>query len=358
MFKRLLGKRDAPAASYDDRFAAARMLYERDALAESEAAFLKLIDERPGHAAAWMYAGLCAFYRGDPATATVRHARAGAIDAANPEFPFLEAMARAAGGATGEAKRMLADLAARHPQFHQAHTLWASIELPGDGYFSFLQRLHEWLAPPTYLEIGVFQGQSLQYAGARTQAIGVDPAPALAYPLPAGARVVNMTSDDFFARHDVRSLFGGRPVALGFIDGMHLFEFALRDFINLERNAAPDGTILIHDCYPLDRATAERERRTHLWSGDVWRLILVLRKYRPDLSVHTLAFAPTGLGMVRGLDPQSRLLADNYDAIVAEFLALDYSVLDDDKAGALALFPNDWERIRGLLGNAHAARMA
>jgi hypothetical protein len=53
--------------------------------------------------------------------------------------------------------------------------------------------------------------------------------------------------------------------------------------------------------------------------------------------------------MVRRLDPDSRVLEERYDAIVRESLALDYSVLDADKAGMLALYPNDWERIKSLL---------
>jgi hypothetical protein len=130
---------------------------------------------------------------------------------------------------------------------------------------------------------------------------------------------------------------------------MHLFEYALRDFINMERVSEPDGIILIHDCCPLDRLSAERERHTGFWSGDIWRLILILRRYRPDLQVQTLALPPTGLGMVRGLDPTSCVLADNYDAIVAEYMAIDYSVLHDDKYGKLNLIPNDWNDIAILL---------
>jgi len=62
-----------------------------------------------------------------------------------------------------------------------------------------------------------------------------------------------------------------------------------------------------------------------------------------------IATAPTGLCVVRRLDPDSRVLEERYDAIVQESLALDYSVLDADKAGMLALYPNDWERIKSLL---------
>jgi hypothetical protein len=99
----------------------------------------------------------------------------------------------------------------------------------------------------------------------------------------------------------------------------------------------------------LTPLTAGRERRTTFWSGDIWRLILLLRKYRPELSVNVIATAPTGLGVVRGLDPTSRVLPKGLEEIVREFLALDYSVLDTDKAGMLALYPNDWEKIKALL---------
>lgn len=226
--------------------------------------------------------------------------------------------------------------------------LAAALHLPGPNYLDFLAHLHKHVKPANYVEIGVSEGLSFRLVRPGTPAIGVDPAPRVDYALSAGSRVIEATSDEFFATHDVRAELGG-PVALAFIDGMHNFEFALRDFIALERLAERSSTLLIHDCYPLDRETAARERATSLWSGDIWRLVLVLKKYRPDLAVHTLALRPTGLGMVRRLDPTSTVLADNYAAIVEEFLALDYAVLEADQAGALNLFPNDWERIDALL---------
>src|SRR5947208_2060535 len=156
-----------------------------------------------------------------------------------------------------------------------------------------------------------------------TRAIGIDPEPKITQRLAPGTSIHATTSDEYFAAHDVRAEFGGLPIDLAFIDGMHWFEFALRDFMNIERHCTPRSTILIHDCYPLSRHTAERERRTAFWSGDIWRLVLLLRKYRPDLSVKVIGTAPTGLGVVRGLDPGSSVLREKYDAIVGEFLALD-----------------------------------
>jgi hypothetical protein len=131
---------------------------------------------------------------------------------------------------------------------------------------------------------------------------------------------------------------------------MHHFEFALRDFANLERYCTRESTILIHDCYPLDRETAERDGSPPFWSGDIWRLIVLLKKYRPGLAVHTIGTPPTGLGLVRNLDPESHLLTENHDRLCQEFLALDYAYLDTDKAEKLSLVSNDWEKIRILLG--------
>ncbi len=231
---------------------------------------------------------------------------------------------------------------------HPAHVLMSNIELSGDDYFQLLHRLQHHLKPRTYLEVGVFKGSSLRLVAPEVIAIGVDPEPILQQPLGPNQRVFRETSDHFFETHDVRAELGG-PVEFAFIDGMHLFEYALRDFINLERLCTPDSTIVVHDCYPLDRRTAERERVTMFWSGDIWRLILLLKKYRPDLEVHTIATPPTGLGLIRNLDPASRVLADNLERICAEFKALDYAVLEDAKQHKLNLFPNDWAAIQPML---------
>jgi hypothetical protein len=220
---------------------------------------------------------------------------------------------------------------------------------PGEDYFHLLRRIHDLLKPRTYLEIGVAQGDSLRQVKAPTLAIGIDPEPQLAAPLEPNQRVFAETSDAFFAGHDVRAELGGQPLDLAFIDGMHHFEFAMRDFANVESLCTPQSTILIHDTYPLDRATAERERQRLFWSGDIWRLVVLLKKYRPELAIHTIATAPTGLTVVRNLDPGSRLIFERHDELCREFLALDYASIEHDMADKLNLFPNDWARVRALL---------
>ena len=221
---------------------------------------------------------------------------------------------------------------------------------PGLPYFSLLDQIHQQLLPRTYVEIGVSTGRSLTLALPGTTCVGVDPEPRLRFRMGRRTRVFSQTSDEFFAEHDLATLLGGLPVDLAFIDGMHHFEFALRDFINLERASGPSTTVLIHDCLPVDEITAARDRTTDFWSGDIWRLILLLRRWRPDLEVAVIDRGPTGVGLVRRLDPTSTVLSDHYEEIVAELLAVPYASLDDGTmAEQLHVVPGSWEQVAALL---------
>ena len=239
--------------------------------------------------------------------------------------------------------------------YSRAYTLLSRLSLPGENYFRVLARIHRHLRPHTYLEIGVSRGDSLECVLPGTQVLGIDPAPNLVRPAPANVRIYRETSDDFFASHDPRAELGGAAVELAFIDGMHRFEYALRDFINVERTCSRASVILVHDCYPLDERTAQREQVTGFWSGDIWRLILLLRERRPDLVVRTIATPPTGLGIVLSPDPSSRVLAEHLDELIAEYLAKNFSVLAAAKPEALGLLENRWPVLRELLDRRPAA---
>jgi len=239
--------------------------------------------------------------------------------------------------------------AVERADYSRAYTLMSRLALPGEDYFHVLARIHRHLRPRTYLEIGVSRGESLACVLPQTQVLGIDPAPNLARPPPANVRIYRETSDDFFARYVPSAELGGQPVELAFIDGMHHFEYALRDFINVERACCGSSVILMHDCYPLDERTARREQVTGFWSGDIWRLMLLLRTHRPDLVVRTIATPPTGLGIVLNPDPTSQLLAERVDELIGEYLAKDFGVLATRKPEALGLIENRWAVIRELL---------
>jgi hypothetical protein len=184
---------------------------------------------------------------------------------------------------------------------------------------------HDVLRPRNYVEIGCRFGSSL--ALSRSPAIGIDPDFQITEPLGAPTRLYRMTSDEFFRAHDVRQLLDGE-IDFAFIDGMHNAEFALWDFINLERAAAPGSVISIDDVLPGDILHASRERRTQAWTGDVYKLALILRKFRPDLSVEVFNVALKGFCLVSHLDPGSCLLSDNYDLLEAQIAQDVYTFRD------------------------------
>jgi len=294
-------------------------------------------------------AGVGESKNGDHAAAAESFERALALDPANGEYHYLAGVSHLRLGKLDLARKRCQAALALDPTIAGVHMALSQLEMPGPSYFDLLPKIHGHLRPRTYVEVGGETGATLRLLLPETRAIGIDPDPIVSFPLSTRTTLHATTSDEYFAGHDVQAELGGLPIDLAFIDGMHHFEFALRDFINIERLCTPSSTILIHDCYPFDRFTSERERHVVFWSGDIWRFVLALRKYRPDLRLHTVAAAPTGLGVARGLDPRSRVLEENFDEIVREFLALDYSVLDVDKAGKLALYPNDWEKIKAIL---------
>lgn len=213
----------------------------------------------------------------------------------------------------------------------------------GDIYLSVLAELHRRLRPRTYVEIGTQQGQAL--ALARCIAVAVDPHLPLQESVLRGKpelHLFRMTGDTFFSRHDLMRTLGG-AVSLAFLDGPMLhYDRILRDFIHLERCSSQHTMVVIHDVVPLDVYMACRDRlddfrrfrtkRLDWWTGDVWKIIVVLEKYRPDLVIDVLDAAPTGIALVQNLSPDSTTLSDQFDQIVREVAAW------PDEAAAFAAY--------------------
>jgi predicted O-methyltransferase YrrM len=182
-----------------------------------------------------------------------------------------------------------------------------------------LEVVHRAYRPRSYLEIGVNTGRSL--ALSRTRTIGVDPAFKITAEVQCDLKLVKATSDDFFARDDALAHFPDGRIDLAFVDGLHLIEFALRDFMNVERHSDWTSVIVVDDVLPRDVGEAARDRAGRVaWAGDVFKLAEVLGKHRPDLLVLPLDTDPTGVLLVLGADRESRVLQDRYDEIVAEYV--------------------------------------
>lgn len=210
----------------------------------------------------------------------------------------------------------------------------------GVHYIDFFRDLHEAILFDWYLEIGSRKGDS--FAPVRGKTIAVDPYFRLRRHVMNVKRTLLLcqtTSDEFFADDALGRL--GIQLSFSFLDGMHLFEYLLRDFMNTEAHSRPDGVIAMHDCCPFTTAMTTRDLENlprGAWTGDVWKLIPILRDYRPDLTIRVLDAAPTGLVLVSGLDPQNRVLQENYDDIIARFSDLDLDSFGPQRFGELFTF--------------------
>jgi len=204
----------------------------------------------------------------------------------------------------------------------------------------FLHQLHKVYKPRNYLEVGVNDGRSL--ALSRVASVAVDPAFKLVTQISCDVHLVKATSDDFFARKDpllhlrpgrnpFRALarkdplswFGDPKLELSFIDGMHLFEYALRDFMNVERHSRWSSVIVLDDMLPRSVDEAARDRHTKFWTGDVYKVATVLRLLRPDLVIVAVDTEPTGVLLIFGADPDSTVLREQYDRILEEHVTPD-----------------------------------
>jgi hypothetical protein len=196
------------------------------------------------------------------------------------------------------------------------------------SYTEVLNRFHATLRPRTYLEIGTGTGTSLELS--KCASIAIDPGFRLERDVLKGkpcCLLFQMTSDAFFAEYSPSSLFG-KPVDMAFLDGMHYAEFLLRDFINVEPHLKKNSVLMLHDCIPGNiEMTSRTIQQGVAWTGDVWKVVIVLKKYRPDMRIQAFDSPPTGLIVCTNLDPKSRLLSDNYFTILGDFAALDLATV-------------------------------
>ncbi len=206
-------------------------------------------------------------------------------------------------------------------------------DLKGQNYLQYLRALHVRMMPRTYLEIGSRSGDSL--ALANCVSIAIDPTFIISNNVigqkPA-CLFFQCGSDDFFGDFNPTKILDSK-IDFAFLDGLHLFEFLLRDFINTEQHCHANSIIAMHDCVPTDVYIADRNddpvhrdqvgSKRHWWTGDVWKLAPILRRWRPDVSLTALDCEPTGLLLASNLDPKSTVLKDHYEEILAEFMDID-----------------------------------
>ena len=223
-----------------------------------------------------------------------------------------------------------------------------------------LRGLHEVLEPRTYFEIGVREGLSLALSRARS--VGVDPFFRITKEIRCDVHLVSTTSDEFFAREHPFAHFDEPTVDLTFIDGMHLSEFVLRDFINTERFCTAGSVVVFDDVLPrsVEEAGRGREGRARhgAWAGDVFKALESMRALRPDLVILDVDTFPTGTAVVLAPDPKNRALGRAYDELVQQYVVPDPQALPDEVVSRTRAVSGEDLLSSGIWSTVRAARTA
>lgn len=198
---------------------------------------------------------------------------------------------------------------------------------PGRAYIGYLTEVVGQKKAKTYLEIGTNTGDSL--SPITCSSIAIDPNFRLdqeVVGVKPSCYLFQQTSDDFFAQNNPTQIFN-RTIDVAFLDGMHYYEFLLRDFMNTEKHCEPDSLIILHDCLPPTYEMTNREfkaaqlnpKYVNYWAGDVWKVLPILQELRPDLKIAYFDCPPTGLAFITNLNPKSTVLWDRYDEVVEKW---------------------------------------
>lgn len=218
-----------------------------------------------------------------------------------------------------------------------------------------IQQLMRQKGLKNYLEIGVFNGHIFFRVKSRFK-LAVDPEfrfsqgrkilKTILNPFNLYNRYFPMTSDAFFEQ-EAPAVLAGRQIDLALIDGMHEYDFALRDVENTLHYLSAGGVIVMHDCNPqtaeASDSFADWKARNFAgtWNGDVWKTIMLLRT-RDDLRVSVLD-CDHGLGIVTRGKPE-KTLAFSPD----EIARFSYADLEQNRRVWLNLLPA--EEAWSLLG--------
>lgn len=235
----------------------------------------------------------------------------------------------------------------------------ATLLLPGPSYREVLAFIHHALKPVSYLEIGVETGATLRLAQFSSIILGVDPdlSQVQKDAVVGRARLFSCTSDEFFDRQTPQSALNSQALDFAFIDGMHQFEFALRDFCNIEAWASSRTVVAIHDVLPILPIVATRERQTKFWVGDTWKTLWILLEHRPELTIHVIPTAPSGIAVIRGFGTSRRFADAQLDAAFERFSSIDYPDLEPGTFPShIPVVTNSIPGWRAALGSNEASR--
>ena len=93
-----------------------------------------------------------------------------------------------------------------------------------------------------------------------------------------------------------------------FIDGLHHSSQVDKDIANSLNHLTPNGTIVLHDCNPINEMRQQVPPNFDIWelgwNGDVWKSVVKFRKKYPSNNYNLfLVNADEGLGVIQNNTP-------------------------------------------------------
>lgn len=183
---------------------------------------------------------------------------------------------------------------------------------------TLIQEIFQQTTFQTYLEIGCEKGQSFFPIKAKYK-IAVDPCFQISTkrklrsiinnPQNINNRYFEEKSEDFFQKRK-NYLQKIKPIDIILIDGLHTFRASLNDVLNSLNYINCKGIIVMHDCYPPNKAASlsikisleeiqKLESWTGEWCGDVWKTVIYLRKNLSELLDVCVINTDFGLGIIK-----------------------------------------------------------
>jgi hypothetical protein len=133
----------------------------------------------------------------------------------------------------------------------------------------------------SYLEIGTQKDKTFNAINIKTK-VGVDP---------ERGGTHRMSSDMFFAQNKEK-------FDIIFIDGLHHSEQVLKDINNSLACLNKGGTIVVHDCLPVNEDMQKVPRIVKAWTGDCWLSFVYCRQTKGNLKMYTIE-TDMGCGIIQ-----------------------------------------------------------
>jgi Glycosyltransferase 61 len=187
----------------------------------------------------------------------------------------------------------------------------------------YLLRFLNLIQPKNYVEFNTTDGKLFSHL--QCPCIGIGEHYEIKSSIKIPLKLFRCKTIQFFEKYKLYELLENSTLSCSFIDHAHHFEDVLKNFIELEKASNNLTLVALDNVLPRSGEEASRVRVIDRWMGDVWKIVLVLREYRPDLKIVVIDDRGTGLIFITNLDSQSTTLQDSLNEIIKKYIELPFT---------------------------------